>query len=179
MGEASRCSCRSRSLPACWGRAATLLYQQHPLYMRVARDQVEERYRIVPSMAERPFLVNPLLISNYDVMNLYASRPGKEPESVTFERPARGSLEFRDDLTVRLYASPAFLQAAKAGFGFPHARRCAGPRFLAGAEIGGKRGARAGDDLSRNVCAARAHPQQDRDGNPGECLVVLGLLWHS
>ena len=78
--------------PSLLGRAATLLYQQHPLYMRVARDQVEERYRIVPSMAERPFLVNPLLNSNYDVMNLYASQPGKAPESVTFERPAHGTL---------------------------------------------------------------------------------------
>ena len=82
--------------PSLLGKAATLLYQQHPLYMRVARDQVEERYRIVPSMAERPFLVNPLLDGNYDVINLYASRPGKEPESVTFERPTRGPLEFRE-----------------------------------------------------------------------------------
>ena len=41
-------------------------------------------------MAERPFLVNPLLNSNYDVMNLYASHPGKESESVTFERPRQG-----------------------------------------------------------------------------------------
>ena len=76
--------------PSLLGRAATFLYQQQPLYMRVSRGQAEERYRIVPSMAERPFLVNPLLNSNYDVMNLYASHPGKEPESVTFERPRAG-----------------------------------------------------------------------------------------
>lgn len=99
--------------PSLLGRFATFLYQQHPLYMRVSTDQTEERYRIVPSMAEEPFLVNPLLASNYDVMNLYASHPGKEPESVTFERPWRGSFEFRDDLTVRLYTSPTFLRAAR------------------------------------------------------------------
>lgn len=99
--------------PNLLGKAATLLYQPQPLDMRVARDQVEERYRIVPSMAERPFLVNPLLVGNYDVINLYASRPGKAPESVTFERPTRGPLEFRNDLTVRVYASPGFLCAAK------------------------------------------------------------------
>ena len=99
--------------PSLLGRAATFLYQQHPLYMRVARGQVEERYRVVPSMAEGPFLVNPLLNSNYDVMNLYASRPGKEPESVTFECPRQGSFEFRDHLTVRLYTAPAFLRAAR------------------------------------------------------------------
>ena len=99
--------------PSLLGRAVTFLYQQHPLYMRVSRGQVEERYRIVPSMAERPFLVNPLLNSNYDVMNLYASYPGKEPESVTFERPRHGAFEFRDHLTVRLYTAPAFLRAAR------------------------------------------------------------------
>jgi hypothetical protein len=99
--------------PSLLGRAATFLYQQHPLYMRVARGQVEERYRVVPSMAEGPFLVNPLLNSNYDVMNLYASRPGEEPESVTFECPRQGSFEFRDHLTVRLYTAPAFLRAAR------------------------------------------------------------------
>ena len=64
-------------------------------------------------MAERPFLVNPLLNSNYDVMNLYASHPGKESESVTFERPPQGSFEFRDRLTVRLYTAPAFPRAAR------------------------------------------------------------------
>jgi hypothetical protein len=99
--------------PTMLGRAATFLYQQHPLYMWVSTGQVEERYRIVPSMAERPFLVNPLLNSNYDIMNLYASQLGKEPESVTFEPPRRGSFEFRDHFTVRLYTAPAFLRAAR------------------------------------------------------------------
>jgi hypothetical protein len=99
--------------PSLLGRAATLLYQQHPLYMRVARGQAEERYRIVPSMARRPFLVNPLLNSNYDVLNLYASQPAEESESVTFERPRQGSFEFRDQITVRLHTAPAFPQAAR------------------------------------------------------------------
>jgi hypothetical protein len=99
--------------PTMLGRAATFLYQQHPLYMRILGGQGEERYRIVSSMAERPFLVNLLLNSNYDVMNLYAAYPGKELESVTFERPAQGSVEFRDHLTVRLYTAPAFPKAAR------------------------------------------------------------------
>ncbi len=99
--------------PGLLGRAATLLYQQHPLYMRVSRNQQEERYRIVPSMAERPFLVNPLLNSNYDVINFYASYPGKEVESVTFERPTHGSVEFRDQFVVRLYTASTFPNAAR------------------------------------------------------------------
>jgi hypothetical protein len=99
--------------PSLLGRAATFLYQQHPLYMRVARGQVEERYRIVPSMAELPFLVNPLLESNFDVINLYASRFAEPIGDVTFERPRHGAFEFRDHLSVRLYTTPAFPRAAK------------------------------------------------------------------
>jgi len=99
--------------PSLLGQAVTFLYQQEPLFMRIARGGGPERYRIVPSMAERPFLVNPLLDSNYDVMTLYASYPGKMPGSVTFERPEHGSFEFRDHLTVRLYTAPAFPRAAK------------------------------------------------------------------
>jgi len=99
--------------PSLLGRAVTFLYQQHPLYLRVSTGQGEERYRIVPSMAERPFLVNPVLNSNFGVMNLYASHLGKELKSVAFERPRQGSFEFRDRLTVRLYTAPAFLRAAK------------------------------------------------------------------
>jgi hypothetical protein len=98
--------------PSLLGRAVTILYQQHPLYMRVSKNQQEERYRIVPSMAELPFLVSPLLNTNFDVMNLYASQPGKQLDSVTFERPEHESYEFRNTLTVRLYAAPSFPYAA-------------------------------------------------------------------
>ena len=108
--------------PRLLGSAVTLLYQQHPLYMRFSRNQDEERYRIVPSMAERPFLVSPLLNNNYDVMNLYASYPGKELDSVTFERPARDAFEFQHQVKVRLYTAPVFPQAAK---------RVSVPRMLA------------------------------------------------
>jgi hypothetical protein len=65
-------------------------------------------------MATWPFLVSPLLNTNFDVMNLYTSQPGKELESVTFERPAHASFEFRDLVHVRLYAAPSFPHAAKA-----------------------------------------------------------------
>ena len=86
-GRTAPCSCRSRSLPACWeGPRLSCISSTHST-CGFRRNQEEERYRIVPSMAERPFLVNPLLNSNYDVMNFYASHPGKEIESVTFERP--------------------------------------------------------------------------------------------
>ncbi len=99
--------------PSLPGRALTFLYQQPPLFIRVSRNQEEERYRLVPSMAEKPFLVNPLLNSNYDVMNLYTSDAGKEIDSITFEPPAHGLFEFRNQFTVRLYAAADFPHATK------------------------------------------------------------------
>ena len=99
--------------PSVWERLDALLYQPELLYMRVVRDRVEERYRIVSSMAERPFLVNPLLIGNFDVMNLYASHPGKELTRVMFERPERRAFEFKDDISVRLYTASPFPLAAR------------------------------------------------------------------
>jgi hypothetical protein len=64
-------------------------------------------------MAERPFLISPLLNTNFDVINLDASQPGKEVDSVTFAKPEHESYEFRDTLKVRLYAAPGFPHAAK------------------------------------------------------------------
>ena len=64
-------------------------------------------------MARRPFLLNPPLNSNYDVMNLYTSRHAEESESVTFARPVQGAFEFQGTFKVRLYTAPAFPQAAK------------------------------------------------------------------
>jgi hypothetical protein len=99
--------------PTLLGRAAGFVYQQEPLFMRVARGGGPERYRIVPSMAAQPFLVNPLLDATYDVLGFYASVRGRRTNSVVFERPRRGSFEFQDALTVRLYTSPGFPNAVK------------------------------------------------------------------
>ena len=99
--------------PSLWGRLATIVYQQQTLHMRVSTGRSDEQYRLVPSMAERPFLLRPLLNSNGDVINLYAAQTGKAPESVTFERPPHGSFEFEDRITVNLYAARGFLRAAR------------------------------------------------------------------
>jgi hypothetical protein len=99
--------------PSVWERLDSLLYQPEPLYMRAVRAGVEERYRIVSSMVERPFLVNPLLTGNFDVMNLYASHPGKELARIMFERPEGRAFEFKDDISVRLYTAAPFPLAAR------------------------------------------------------------------
>jgi len=99
--------------PSLVGRAVTILYQQPPLFMDVEGVGVDKQYRIVPSMAERPFLLSPVLDANFDVLNFYTSLPGKDLESVTFAPPAHGSFEFRDAIAMRVYTAPAFPHAAK------------------------------------------------------------------
>jgi len=98
--------------PSLLGRFMGLVYQQRPLYIRVFRGTSEERYRFVPGMAERPFLVNPVLSSNFDVMDLYALS-WKALDSVTFERPPRASMQYRDAFTVRVYRVPGLPRAAR------------------------------------------------------------------
>jgi hypothetical protein len=102
-----------RITPSLLGKAVTFLYQEHPLYMRVESDDSEPRYRVVPSMAQRPFLLSPVIDSNYDVLNLYAAHSGRAAQRLTFERPGRWSFEFDDQMTVRLYAAPDFPHAAR------------------------------------------------------------------
>ena len=99
--------------PSLIGRAATLFYQPAPLTLRISRNNAEERYRLVPSMARRPFLISPVLNSNFDVMNLFTSQLGKKVDGVTFERPPRTGWEFQNAFRVRLYSAPDFPRAAK------------------------------------------------------------------
>ena len=99
--------------PSLLGRAATLLYQQQPLYLHVSGGVGDERYRLVPSMAEQPFLISPVLNSNADIIRFDALHSGHRAESVTFERSPNGLFEFQDQLTVRLYTAPGFPRAAR------------------------------------------------------------------
>jgi hypothetical protein len=99
--------------PTLLGRAVSFVYQQQPLFMRVASGGSPVQYRIVPSMADQPFLVNPVLNGTFAVLGLYARMRQPATNSVVFERPAHGSFEFHHDLTVRLYTAPGFLHAAR------------------------------------------------------------------
>jgi len=108
--------------PTLVGQVAALLYQPQPLHMRVSTARGDRRYRLVPSMVERPFLVNPILESNFDVMNLFTAQLGQPAAEVEFERPPHGAFEYQDHLSVRLYNCPDFPGAA---------RRIPVPRMLA------------------------------------------------
>jgi hypothetical protein len=99
--------------PSLFGRFIALAYQSRPLYIRVVRPSAQERYRFVPIMAERPFLLSPLLQNNDDVLDLYGAFPGKVLHHVIFEKPKRVSMQLRDTFTVRLYTAPGFLRSVR------------------------------------------------------------------
>ncbi len=73
----------------------------------------KERYRFIPAMSEQPFLLSPVLSNNFDVLDLYGSFPWKAVDSITFERPQRGSVQYNDTFTVRLYIAPGFPRSAE------------------------------------------------------------------
>lgn len=95
--------------PSLSGRVTSFLFQPRPLAIIISRGTLRERYRFVPSMAERPFLLSPVLNTNSDVLGLYSGTPWNSVESVAFERPRHGSAQFQDTFTVRIYSAPGFL----------------------------------------------------------------------
>ncbi len=99
--------------PSLPGHAATILYQPTPLSILVASGESEHRYRLVASMAQKPFLISPILDSNYDVLNLLTAQSGKTVDRVTFE-PPHVPWEFHDSFRVRLFTALDFPHAAKA-----------------------------------------------------------------
>jgi hypothetical protein len=99
--------------PSLLGRAMAFVFQPRPLTILLSRGTSQERYRFVPVMSERPFLLNPVLRSTSDVLNLYGPFPWKAVDTVTFERPHRGSMQFKDTFAVRLYTAPEFLRSAR------------------------------------------------------------------
>ncbi len=100
-------------LPTLLGDAADFFYQRPPLYLRVGQGDGVELFRIIPSMAELPFLISPLLKSNHDVLNFLTSQAGSEPETLTFDPPKRGSFEFAPQIHVRLYTARDFPEASR------------------------------------------------------------------
>jgi hypothetical protein len=98
--------------PSLLGRVVAFVFQPRPLTIFVSRGGSQERYRFVAVMSERPFLLNPVLGSNFDVLNLYGPFPWIAIDTVAFERPHLRFNQFKDTFTVRLYTAPEFPRSA-------------------------------------------------------------------
>jgi hypothetical protein len=62
--------------PSKLGRARHLLYKPSQVFIRLRMSDGETlEYKLIPAIARTGFLINPLILSPYDVLNMYSSAP--------------------------------------------------------------------------------------------------------
>ncbi len=89
--------------PTLAGRLATVLVQPPPVWLDVRTGKAGSRYRFIPSMGARPFLLSPAVASARDLSDLYDQRTGNEVSSIGLALPGWGRGLFHDTSTIRLY----------------------------------------------------------------------------
>jgi hypothetical protein len=92
------------------GKMRKALYKAPLVFIRVrTADQQVRQYRFVPGMAETGFVVNPLLLNNNDVLNLYEGMDGQRVVSfcITTDEKARSYFEKDIEVTIHRAAAPA------------------------------------------------------------------------
>jgi hypothetical protein len=96
-----------RMEPTWLGRLRSLLYQ--PAAVRITVDLAEggrQARRFVTSMGETPFLIDPLIEDNADLLDAYLGRSAKRVRSFSVGAAGRTGGFFRDEVIVRLLAGP-------------------------------------------------------------------------
>lgn len=63
-------------------------------------------YRLIPEMTEEPFLINPLIQTNRDVLNLYGDLNANRVQRLRIVAPGQHTLWFHDEITVTIRAVP-------------------------------------------------------------------------
>jgi hypothetical protein len=89
--------------PTLIGRIVKLIYKLSPQYIHVETSSGRLRYRFVPIMGERPFLITPLIRSNPDLLAFYSGTLKAHVNNVTFERPQSIFEQVHDRFTVTIY----------------------------------------------------------------------------
>jgi hypothetical protein len=93
--------------PTLLGRFMAFIYQPKALDIQVMWGAMQEKYRLIPGMAELPFLLNPVLKTNYEIGDLY-DNSWRPVDRIVLKRPGRGSSQYPETYTMRLYTSPGF-----------------------------------------------------------------------
>jgi hypothetical protein len=69
--------------PTWWGRLRSLLFQPSPLVLQLTTSSGQEMvFRLVPSLVEQGILLNPLLMTNPDILRLYDGQIGTRVRSL-------------------------------------------------------------------------------------------------
>lgn len=89
--------------PTLIGRAIKFFFQAPILTLNTKTNGKTVSYRFIPAMAERGLIVNPLLLTNNDVMHYYEGTAGNCADSISFSRPEYNLGQLSDSITVKLY----------------------------------------------------------------------------
>lgn len=85
------------------GRVIKFLFQSPVLTLNTKTNGKMTSYRFIPSMAGRGFIVNPLFLTNNDIMHYYDGATANYAEGISFSRPKYTWGQLSNLITVRLY----------------------------------------------------------------------------
>lgn len=88
-----------------FGRLVNLLFQSPVLELQTRLKGTTVNYRFIPAMADRGFVISPLLLTNNDVVQFYEKAAVNYPDSIMFSKPEYSWGQLEETITVRLYRS--------------------------------------------------------------------------
>lgn len=86
-----------------FGGLLKFLFQAPVLTMNTIMNGTKTSYRFIPAMAERGFVVSPLLLTNNDVTRYYNGSTGNRADSISFSKSGYDFGQTSDAVTIRLY----------------------------------------------------------------------------
>lgn len=85
------------------GKMIKFLFQAPVLTMNVQNNGKTTKYRFIPAMAERGFVISPLLLTNDDVMRYYNGVAVNCADSISFSKPKYALSRLSETISVRIY----------------------------------------------------------------------------
>lgn len=85
------------------GEMIKFLFQAPVLTMNVQNNEKTTKYRFIPAMAERGFVISPLLLTNDDVMRYYNGVAVNCADIISFSKPKYALSRLSETISVRIY----------------------------------------------------------------------------
>lgn len=89
--------------PTLFGKVMSQIYQPPEIFITTVTKGKEQQFRFIPLMAERGFLLSPLLEDNNDILDYFRQAEGKRLQTVHFTRSSAAAGQFADSITIRLF----------------------------------------------------------------------------
>lgn len=86
-----------------FGRMVKFFFQPPIITVKTNSNEKTACYRFIPAIAERGFVVSPLLLTNSDVMNYFDGSAVNRTDSIFFFKPKYAWGQISDTITVRFY----------------------------------------------------------------------------